>query len=108
MMTPHTTDPSTPTVHFEGRWSDAERTLIERAAVEVETATLPSMPGARHAPWVATCHDRGTSAVYAASRHGISRVVSARSAQVLAEKIRALELGGRKKEPASPVDVLEG
>jgi hypothetical protein len=81
-------DTSSPLVHFEGNWSTDETDLIQGAVAEAEAASWPSSVQSGAAPWIATCHDEGATPMYAASRTGVSRVLSAQSADALAEKIR--------------------
>jgi hypothetical protein len=79
---------SSPVVRFEGDWSACESELVEEAVEEAETDELPSFARFHSAPWVATCHNQEATDVYAASRIGVNRVLSARSASGLAERIR--------------------
>lgn len=79
---------SSPIVRFEGDWSARERDRVEEAVEVAETDDLPSYPHFQSAPWVATCHTQGAIDVYAISRIGVTRVLSARSASGLAERIR--------------------
>lgn len=81
-------DESPPVVRFNGTWSDREKTLVEQAVSEAETVELPSYEQLRTSPWVATYHDCGETDLYAASRIGVSRVLSSASASDLAEQIR--------------------
>lgn len=80
---------SSPIVRFEGDWAARERDLLAEAVAEAETDELPSFADFCSAPWVATCHTEGATDVYAATRIGVSRVLSARSASGLAERVRA-------------------
>jgi hypothetical protein len=75
-------------VRFEGDWSARESELVGEAVAEAETDEFPSFPHFQPVPWVATCHNQGETDVYAASRIGVTRVLSARSASGLAERIR--------------------
>lgn len=76
-------------VRFKGDWSARESELVGEAVGEAETDELPSFTHFQSAPWVATCHKDGETDVYAASRIGVTRVLSARSASGLAERIRS-------------------
>jgi hypothetical protein len=72
-------------VRFDGPWSGPERELIEAAVTTAESD--PSL--AEIAPlWVATCHKRASSNMYAASRIRLSEVLVAQKADALAERIQ--------------------
>jgi hypothetical protein len=81
-------DESSSIVSFEGNWSVHEKDLVGEAVAQAETDELPSYAHFQSSPWVATCHNQGETDVYAVSRIGVSRVMSARSASDLAEQIR--------------------
>lgn len=79
-------------IHFEGSWTEAEINRVKAAVAEAEGGGLPDVPKDGHAPWMATCHKRGPTHMYAISRVRLSTVVSAQSAAVLAEKVRAVDV----------------
>lgn len=85
MTSPSETNPE---VYFEGTWPESELELIEAAAQEVEREGYFSSGPDLKAPWVAIYYPMGREAMYVASRFGSSRVLRARSAETLAEKIR--------------------
>jgi hypothetical protein len=75
-------------IHFEGKWSNQERELVEKAAREAETEDAsPHGPGC---PWVIIRKDLGVETFYLASRLWETSVLTERSAADLADRIRQL------------------
>jgi hypothetical protein len=86
-------------VYFEGEWSAKEKGLVETAIETIEISGRASAQGDLTAPWIATSHALGESGVYLASRRGLSGVLTAETAEGLAEKIRQVDLGGLSSSP---------
>lgn len=81
-------------VYFEGEWQQHETGLIEAAVEQAETDCPVETHSSSTAPWIATSHTAlGESGVYLASRHGLSEVLTAETAEGLARKIRQVEGG---------------
>lgn len=75
-------------VHFAEPWPPNERALVRNAIVAFEASTqLPSPP--LGAPWIVTTHTFTHMEVYFAQRSGLDHGVQARSAEGLANAIRA-------------------
>lgn len=75
------------TIYFEGPWPTDERERVATAIDAVETAAsdFPDGPGA---PWILVRRDVEAEPFYVASRLGKSDVLTGRSAEDLAERIR--------------------
>lgn len=82
-------------VYFEGTWTEAELARIETAVRKVEDGQAAVLDPSRDAPWVAIAESTGNKNVYFASRRSWTQVLSAQSAEGLAERIR--EAGLSKK-----------
>lgn len=76
-------------IHFEGPWPTDEREQVAAAAGEVEaqSSDRPEGPGS---PWIILRKDLDPEPFYAASRLGEEDVLTGRSAEGLAERIRRL------------------
>lgn len=75
-------------VYFEGQWSTSEREIVETAAEEAESASLPSHADFLGAPWVATRQVVGDTRLYMASRQQGESALLDQSAEGLADRIR--------------------
>lgn len=77
-------------VYFDGAWSPSDAELVEEAAAEAEQADLPDVSNRPEglASWIFTYQAADTTDLYTANRIGVSRVLVAKSAPALAEKVR--------------------
>jgi hypothetical protein len=90
-------------VHFAGPWTRSERQLVDEAVAEVEHAGAACAMPVLGKPWVCTCH-HGSRPIYLAHRaHWMTKVLVARSAEELAQRIQ--EYDGYKVRACAPSDV---
>lgn len=76
-------------VHFEGMWSEGERRRVQRAIEDVEARWTLDVPSSGEA-WVCVCHllPQKQERLYVAQRVNQPRILKARSAHHLAQRIR--------------------
>lgn len=73
--------------HFSGPWQETDRAAVVAALEAFDTAPLDTL---RHTHrWTCNLYPSEHGAVFTAARHGMSRVLTARSADELAERLRA-------------------
>ena len=87
-------------VRFDGRWSAEERRRIQEAASEAEAGIDPP-PEGFGARWVTTRHAFPSFNLYMATRLGLTRSFVGRTADDLADQIRAARSALRPRSPVT-------
>lgn len=76
------------TVHFEGPWLPEQRALLSDAIEDFETTRTDDRLFQQAPAWVCVAYDVGQSTLFCAHRPYLSRVLSAESANRLANRVR--------------------
>lgn len=76
------------TVRFEGSWLPDQRALLSEAIEDFETTRTDDRLFETAPAWVCVAYDVGDSTLFCAHRPYLSRVLSAESANGLANRVR--------------------
>ena len=77
-------------VHFTGRWTDIERSLVTGAIEDFEsTSAMPLPRRVFGSPWICACYPSEQHGhILTAARHRAQAAIAARDAEELASRIR--------------------